>query len=74
MARNGDRLAHPGRTPERIRADLEDARLAVAASVDALRGEVARAVDWRAWYRRHTGAFLIGAFAVGLIIGSRKKR
>lgn len=64
----------PVRSADIIRADLERARLELAASVEDLRVEVARTVDWRQWYRRNTGAFLIGAFTVGFILASRKRR
>lgn len=73
MARDEKSVVLAERTPERIRADLESARLELATSVEALKVEVARVTDWREWYRKHTGAFLIGAFAVGLIIGSRRR-
>lgn len=61
------------RDADAIRRDLERARNELANSVQELRVEVARTVDWREWYRRNAGAFLIGAFAVGFIIGTRNR-
>lgn len=65
-------VAEP-RSAERIRADLERARAELATSVQALKAEVARTVDLRGYYRRHPGAFLLTAFTVGLIVGSRRR-
>lgn len=61
------------RSPERIRADIERTRAELAVSVQALRAEVARTVDWRQWVVKNPAPFLIGAFAVGFIIGSRRR-
>jgi hypothetical protein len=61
------------RSAERIRADLERTRAELARSVQALRQEVARTVDWREWIRRHPAAFLIGAFTVGFALGIRRR-
>ena len=38
----------PTRTPEEIRASIEDNRAQLAVSVQRLRGEIERATDWRA--------------------------
>ena len=62
------------RSPERIRADIERARNEVVQSIGDLRVEVARTVDWRQWYARSPGAFVVGAFLVGFMIGSRHGR
>ena len=69
-----DQTLPDGRSAERIRADLERARLDLAKSVQSLRAEVARTVDWRQWYRKRAPAFLIAAFTVGFLIGARKRR
>jgi hypothetical protein len=61
------------RSAERIRADLERTRAELAQLVQALRLEVARTVDWREWFRRHPAAFLMGAFTVGFIAGTRRR-
>jgi hypothetical protein len=61
------------RSAERIRADLERARAELARSVQALRLEVARTVDWREWIRRYPAVFLIGAFTAGFALGMRRR-
>jgi hypothetical protein len=61
------------RSPERIRADLERTRAELAVSVQALRAEVARSVDWREWMRRNPVPVLFGAFTLGFIIGSARR-
>jgi hypothetical protein len=62
------------RSPERIRADLERTRAELAYLLQALRHEVARTIDWREWYRRHPATFLAGAFTLGFIAGTRRRR
>ena len=54
-------------------ADLSEARERVAESMRALRDEVARKTDWRAWVRRNPGWALGAAFAFGLLLGARGK-
>jgi hypothetical protein len=61
------------RSAERIRADLERTRAELARSVQALRLEVARSVDWREWIRRYPAAFLIGAFTLGFALGMGRR-
>ncbi len=79
MAREGEvrlstRMDGGGeRSPERIRADIEQTRTELAQTVQALRAEVSRSVDWRRWVRRHPAPFFIGAFTLGFIIGSRRR-
>jgi hypothetical protein len=62
------------RSAERIREDLERTRAELAQLVQALRMEVVRTVDWREWVRRRPAAFLIGAFAVGFMVGARRRQ
>lgn len=69
-----DRIQTAERTAERIREDIARTRSELAASVQDLRVEVHRTVDWRVWYRRHAGVFLIGAFTVGFIVGTRRSK
>jgi hypothetical protein len=52
-------------------AEIDDAREEVAVHVGALREEIARAVEWREWYRRRPGLCLAAAFALGFLIGRR---
>jgi hypothetical protein len=54
---------------EEVEADLELTRARVAASVAAIRGEVDRRRDWREWVRRRPGLFVLGALAVGYLLG-----
>lgn len=68
-----EELQQAPRSADAIRADLERARAELALSLQDLRVEVARAVSFREWYRRHTGLFLIGAFALGVAIATRKR-
>ena len=62
------------RSPERIRQDIERTRAELADTVQALRVEVARTVDWREWVRRHPAPLLIGAFTLGFILGPRGRK
>jgi hypothetical protein len=59
--------------PARIRADIERTRLEVVRSIDDVRLELWRAADWREWYRRHPEALLVGAFAIGFLIGTGRR-
>ncbi len=74
MARNGgsalSRVEDGARSPERIRADIERTRAELALSVQTLRAELHRTVDWREWVRTNPAPFLIGAFTLGFIIGA----
>lgn len=64
------------RSPELLRAerDIALARERVSQSVMALRDAVAKQTDWREWVRTHPGLFVAGAFALGLLLGSRSSR
>jgi ElaB/YqjD/DUF883 family membrane-anchored ribosome-binding protein len=55
-----------------LRQDIERTRAELATSVSALREEVAVAADWREWVRRHPYACVGAAFAVGMLLGSRR--
>jgi hypothetical protein len=57
------------RTPEQIRADIEEHRRELGASVDRLRGEIKRATDWRAQIVKNQQKVLIGAAVAGFVIG-----
>jgi hypothetical protein len=60
----------PGnRTPEEIRASIEQSRQELGMSIVKLRGEVAELTDWRAQVRRNQQPLMIGAAAAGFIIG-----
>jgi hypothetical protein len=64
------------RSPELLRAerDIALARERVSQSVIALRDAVAKQTDWREWVRSYPGLFVAGAFALGLLWGSRSGR
>jgi hypothetical protein len=57
------------RTPEQIRASIEQNRHELGTSVAKLRTEIARATDWRSQLRRNEPTVLIGAAAVGFVLG-----
>ena len=57
------------RTPEQIRASLEDNRIQLAHSLERLRGEVAEISDWRKQIVTHQKQVLIGAAAAGFVLG-----
>jgi hypothetical protein len=62
------------RSPAEIRSSIEANRMELAASVERLRGEVARATDWRAHVERHRTELMAGAAVVGFVIGVRLLR
>jgi len=62
------------RDPAAIRAGIEQARQEIERSVAELRADVTEKLDWRNFVRRHPGAVLGGAFALGLLLGSRRTR
>jgi len=53
---------------------LELARGRVVHSMQALRQEVARTTDWRAWVARRPGTLLGVAFGLGLLAGLHRTR
>jgi hypothetical protein len=57
------------RTPEQIRASIEDNRAQLAHSLERLRGEVIEITDWRKQIVTHQKQVLIGAAAAGFILG-----
>jgi hypothetical protein len=57
------------RTPEQIRADIEQHRRELGESVQRLRAEVERATDWRSQIVRNQQQVLIGAAVAGFLIG-----
>jgi len=59
----------PGRTPAQIRADIEAQRRDLGNSVDQLRTRVAELADWRRQAREHRSQLIVGAAAVGFVVG-----
>jgi hypothetical protein len=62
------------RSAVEIRKSIEANRAELVVSVDHLRGEVARITDWRGQVDRHRRELLIGAAAVGMLMGMRRRR
>jgi hypothetical protein len=76
--------ARTTRTPEEIRASIEQNRVELGNSVERLRGEMVRLTDWRAQLRKHQKQVLLGAAVTGFVLaggiaaigglGRRRKR
>jgi hypothetical protein len=59
----------PSRTPEEIRASIEQNRQDLGHSIGRLREEVAELTDWRSQLRRNQQPLMIGAGAAGFVAG-----
>jgi LPXTG-motif cell wall-anchored protein len=59
----------PTRSPEEIRASIEQNRVELGQSLDRLRGEVVRLTDWRAQLRQHQQQAVVAAGATGFVLG-----
>ena len=72
-ARKGDLVSTgaPGRSPAEIRRDIDLRRQQLGTSVEALRGRVTELTDWRRQVEEHKQQLIIGAAAVGFVIGVR---
>ena len=57
------------RTPDEIRASIEQNRLELGNSLEKLRMEVVRVTDWRAQLRRHQLQVTVGAGVAGFVLG-----
>jgi hypothetical protein len=57
------------RTPEEIRASIEQNRQELGSSLEKLRVEVVRVTDWRAQLREHRSQILIAAGLAGFVLG-----
>jgi hypothetical protein len=57
------------RSPEEIRASIEENRRELGTSLDKLRREVGELTDWRGQIRHHQREVLIGAAATGFVLG-----
>ncbi len=64
----------PGRSAAEIRRDIELQRQQLGSSVEALRHKVNELTDWRRQVREHKQQLIIGAAAVGFVIGVRMMR
>ena len=56
------------RSPEEIRASIEQNRQELGQSLDKLRAEVTELTDWRGQIRRHQREVLIGAGVAGFVL------
>ncbi|HKG39426.1 MAG TPA: DUF3618 domain-containing protein [Conexibacter sp.] len=59
----------PTRTPEQIRASIEQNRKELGTSIEVLRKEVTALTDWRQQLRDHRREALIAAAVAGFVIG-----
>ncbi len=57
------------RTPDEIRASIEENRQELGSSLEKLRVEVVRITDWRGQLRAHRTQALIGAGVAGFVLG-----
>jgi hypothetical protein len=62
------------RSTAEIRSSIETNRQELGASVERLRGEVARVTDWRGQIQRHQRELVMGAAAVGVLMLMRRRR
>jgi hypothetical protein len=59
----------PTRTPEEIRASIEQNRQELGVSIVKLRQEVVALTDWRGQIRQHQQAVTIAAGVAGFVLG-----
>ena len=64
----------PGRSAAEIRRDIDIQRLQLGTSVEALRGKVTEVTDWRRQVEEHKQQLIIGAAAVGFLVGIKLMR
>ena len=57
------------RSPEEIRASIEQNRQELGTAVERLRVEVVKLTDWRGQLRKHEPQVLIGAAVAGFVLG-----
>ncbi|HXR60376.1 MAG TPA: DUF3618 domain-containing protein [Solirubrobacterales bacterium] len=61
----------PGRSPAEIRRDIDFKRRELGTSVESLRVRVNELTDWRRQVEDHKQQLIMGAAAVGFLIGAR---
>jgi hypothetical protein len=59
----------PTRSPEEIRASIEQNRVELGQSLERLRGEVVRITDWRGQLQKHQPQAMVAAGVAGFVIG-----
>jgi hypothetical protein len=57
------------RTPEEIRASIEQNRQELGEALSTLRDEVTQLTDWRSQLRAHQSELLVGAVLAGFVAG-----
>ncbi len=57
------------RTPEEIRASIEQNRQELGTAIERVRVEVVKLTDWRSQLRRYEPQVLIGAGVAGFVLG-----
>jgi hypothetical protein len=57
------------RTPDEIRASIEQNRQELGTAVDRLRVEVVKLTDWRGQIRKHEPQVLVAAGVAGFVLG-----
>jgi hypothetical protein len=62
-------VARGARSPEMIRASIEETRHELAFSVNDLRSKMAEITNWRGQLIRNRKAALVGAAVAGFVIG-----
>ena len=62
-------MATRARSPEEIRASLEQNRQQLGYSLERLRVEVGELMDWRSQIRLHQRDVMIGAAVAGFVLG-----
>jgi hypothetical protein len=62
-------MATRARSPEEIRASIEQNRRQLGQSLEKLRVEVNELMDWRDQIRHHQREVLIGAGVAGFVLG-----
>jgi hypothetical protein len=64
----------PGRSADEIRRDIDVQRLQLGTNVEALRTKVTEVTDWRAQVEEHKQQLIIGAAAIGFLVGIKLMR
>jgi hypothetical protein len=64
----------PGRSADQIRKDIDVQRVQLGTNVEALRGKVTEVTDWRRQVEEHKQQLIIGAAAVGFLVGIKLMR
>jgi hypothetical protein len=62
-------MAAQPRTPEQIRASIEENRRELGLAIERLQGEVAELTNWRKKVAEHQKQILIGAAVAGFVLG-----